>query len=600
MSVETIIADQQAYAQNALASSSEILGKLETLADSSFSAQSNASIPGYTLDSSHLATLQALLLGFFPANISVADISATAPVYTPTDIDDLEDVPVPEFTKAAPTLEIPAAPSSALPSVPTAPSITDPVLPSAPVVTLPTAPTVGTITLPEPPSIEIPAFTMTLPVDDLVAPSNDFAFFEELYSSALLDALQAKLLADLENGGYGIEPTDEAALWDRARARELEGAMAEMETILVEGAARGFPMPPGDLNVALQRSHQNLQDKVSTIGRDIALRRSELYVESRKFTMTEVKALENILIGYHNSVMERSLNAAKAVLDASIQIFNAQVARYNARLESYKTEASVFESRVRAALAQVEIFRVTMEGKRLEADLQKVQVDVYNAQLNGVNAVINLYKTQMEAAQIQANIEQLRIQAFRALVDAYQAQVQAKVAEFNMFESRIKGEVAKMNAFESEVRAYTATVEGAKIKADIAIARLKAQLEEAGHGLQVYQTQANVYKTDIEAQAETIRARTSVFGAQVQGASAQANAIGEAHKLDLSEKDLEFKRNAENARIAIEDAKIFLEGLVKSAEIRVRAGEAGSRFFASFASAAVNSINTLASAIAQQ
>ena len=601
MSVADIISAQQDFATESIASADALLSKISNLADTGVVVDpvvAEIPSPGYGFDTTDQTV--ALLTGLFPTALSVADISATAPSFTPTEIDELGDITVPEFTKSAPELDIPSAPSSALPTVPTSPSISDPVLPSSPVVTLPTAPAIGTITLPEPPSIEIPAFTLSSPVDDLVAPTNSFEFFEQLYTSALLDALQAKLLSDLENGGYGIELSDEAALWDRARSRELEGAMAEMETILVEGASRGFPIPPGDLNVALQRSQQNLQNKLSTISRDIALKRADLFVENRKFTIEQVKTLEQILIGYHNSVMERALNAAKAVLDAAIQIFNAQVARYNARLDAYKTEASVFESRVRAALAQFEIFRVVMEGKKLEVDLQRAQVDVYNAQLNGVNAVINIYKVQMEAAQVQANIEQLRIQAFRSLIDAYQAQVQAKVAEFQMFEARIKGEVAKMNAYGEEVRAYTATVEGAKARADILIARLKGQIEAAGHGIEVYKTQAAVYKTDIDAQAQIVDARVRVYGGQVQGAGAQANAIGEALRIDLAENDLEFKRNVENARIAIEKAKISMESLLKSASIRVDAAGHGAGYYRAFVAAAVNSINTLSSLVTQE
>mgnify|MGYP001562751582 CR=1 FL=1 len=594
MAVSDVIAAQQAYATDAISDANGFLNALSDLASASyFSAQSNASIPspGFAWDTTEETT--ALLTGFFPVALEVDDISAMAPMFVPDTVDSLPDIVVPDFTSVAPVLDLPQAPSAALPSVPTAPSISDPVLPSAPIITLPTAPVVTGISFPEVPGLEIPTFVSSLPIDDLVAPTNSFEFFEQLYTSALLDALQAKLLDALQNGGYGIEPIDEAALWDRARSRELEAALSEAEDLVAQAASRGFPLPPGDLTVVLQRAHQKAQGKISGVNRDIALKRADLYVANRQFTIEQTKQLEQVLIGYHNSVMERSLNSAKAVLDASIQIFNAQVSRFNARLDSYKSEAAVFETRVRAALAGVEIYRVQMEGKRIEVDVQRAQVEVYNAQLNGVNSVVNLYKVQMEAAQVQAGVERLRIEAFRSLVDAYTAQVQAKVAEFNMFESQIKGEVAKMQAYEVEARAYTATVDGAKAKADVAIARLRGQLEVAKNTVDVFRTEMEGYKTDILAQAQTIDARVRVYGGQVQGASAKSSAVGEALRLDVSKKDLEFRRNVENAKIAVEDARTFLTGAIESAKVRLGSSDAASRYYTALVGAAVNSINTL-------
>lgn len=601
MAVQDTVAFQKQLATDSVAQADGFLSNLNDLADSSFFVVPNVPTipsPGYGFNTTD-DTVD-LLTGFFPAAISVADISATAPTFTPTDVDTLPDVPVADFTKVAPDVEIPAAPSSALPTAPTAPSLTDPVLPTAPTITLPTAPTLGTITLPEPPSIEIPAFESTLPIDDLVTPTNTFEFAEVAYTSALLDSVQAKLLDNLENGGYGIETADESAMLDRSRTQELLALMDQQQQITADAAARGFPMPPGDMHVALQEAQGQFQRRVSAANRDITNRRADLYVDNRKFTITEVRSLETVLINYHNSVMERALNAAKATLDASIQIYNAQVARFNARIARYQAEGTVFEARVRAALARVEIFRVEMEGKKIEGDLQRVQVEVYNAQLKGVTTVVDLYTAQLNAAKIASDMELVRMQAFRALIDAYQAQVQAKVAEFQMFEARIKGEVAKVQAFESEAKAYVAAVEGAKTKADIAIARLRAQLEEARNAMEVYRAQADVYKADINAQSETIRARTTVYGAQVQGASAKAQAVAEAHRVTVTEKDLEFRRNVENARLAIEDAKILLQGLVASASSRVGAASAGAGYYSALTASAANALNTLTSLIATE
>lgn len=601
MAVEDIIENQIDAANNAIEQADAFLGVLSDMASSSyFAAQSNANIPPPVFGWDSTEEILDLLTALFPDPIEVDEISGTQPTYTPTEIDtSVVDVTIPEFTSSAPTLTIPAAPSSDLPSVPPQPAINDPAIPSAPVVALPAVPVITDVTMPEMPVIELPVFTASAPIDDLVAPTNNFSFFEEAYSSALLDAVKAKLLEDIQNGGYGIEPNDEAALWDRARARELETAMQQVEQLFADAAARGFPYPPGDMNVAIQRAHQALQDKVSTVSRDIALKRADMYVENRKFTIEQSKSLEQILLGYHGSVQERALNAAKAVLEASIAIFNAQVAKYNAQLEAYKTEATVYESRIRAALANLEMYKVQMEGKRLEMEIQNTRVALYNAQLQGVNTVINLYKSQVEAAQVVANIERTRIDAYRALIDAYTAQVQAKVAEFNMYDSQIKGELAKVQVYEAEARAYTSVVSGAKTRADVQIAQLDAEIKVAGNAIDVYKAQLEGYKADLGAQAQTVSANVAVYDGQVRGASARANATAEGFKLQLGKNELQLKRNIENAKIAIEDAKIMLDGALKSAEIRMRAGSAAGEYYRALVSGAVNSISTLTSLIEQ-
>src|SRR5690242_5189098 len=59
---------------------------------------------------------------------------------------------------------------------------------------------------PEAPSIVLATPSdISLPADDLLAPTNNFTFFEAAYVSTLLDPLKAKLLADLTTGGYGID-----------------------------------------------------------------------------------------------------------------------------------------------------------------------------------------------------------------------------------------------------------------------------------------------------------------------------------------------------------------------------------------------------------
>jgi hypothetical protein len=595
MAVSDIITSQQAYATSAVTSADVFLSSLGGLANLGGITITGLPSPDYvTRDSSDFA--KSLFLAMQPVSPTFNDITGVLPEYESTvTIEELPEVTVPDFTGSAPTLDIPQSPDATLPTAPAAPSISDPVLPTAPTVDLPTVPTVADITVPEVPSIEIPVFDSLEPEDDLVAPTTEFSWYEQAYETELLTELKAKLLSDMQNGTYGLETGDEDALWNRARDREMEAAKLEIESAFKQGAARGFPLPPGDMNVALQQAQQNIINKYSSINRDIMIKRNDQYFEARKFTIQEARQLESVLIGFHSSIMERSLNAAKASLESGIAVFNATVAQYNARMDAYRTNATVFAEKIRAAISRIEIYRTEVEGKKLEADLQRQKVEVYRAQLEGINSVVDIYKTQLEAAGIQARIEGTRIEAFRALIEGYRSEIQAKVAEFNMYDSRIKGETSKVDIYRTEAAAYGEVVAGKKVQSDILVARLRGQLEQANQEVEVYKAELDGYRADLAGQTATVQALVNRYGADISGYSAAVGALGQAYARDIQAIEADDRNRMANKEIALENARLAFEAVKVTLDTNLGAGQAASGFYAALAAGAVNSINALSS-----
>lgn len=531
---------------------------------------------------------------YAPVRPVLPDVTVFVPTAPDPEFSSAESITVPEFTSAAPALSLPETPDTTLPSVPAAPAISDPVLPTAPELSLPSVPTFSSVNLPLPPSVDIPSFTAGLPSEDFLTPTNNFTFYEQQYSSALLTELQSKLLSDLQNGGYGIETADEQALFNRLRDRETELALTQLEEARRSAAARGFPLPPGQLQIVEQRAMQDLQNKNSTVNRDIGIKRSDLYVENRRFAMEQTKNLENILIGFHNSIQERALNAARATLDAAIQIYRAQLDRYNARLDAYRTEAQVFEARIRAALANVEIYKTQMDGARLEVETQKAQTDLYRAQLSGVEQIVSIYRARMEAAGVQAQIERTRLDSFRALIDAYQAQVQAKTSQMQMYEAQIRGELAKVQAFEVEARAYTARVEGLKARADISIANLRQETEQAKTQVEIYNGQIRQADLSLRAQVEEIQSKTNLYQADATVFSAASQALAEAYRLEQqqnqSNKDLVIKA----ADVQIRNVLAELEALKTLVGTKLDASRIAGQYISALIAGHIGSINAIA------
>jgi hypothetical protein len=594
--VPGIITSQQSYVTGWASQADAFINQVASLANIEFNPELT---DGVGFEVTHAAAASAAaLLALRPTRPEFASIDEGTIPDAPTIADlVLADIDIPTFTDAAPTLNIPSAPAPISITEPTAPTMSEPVYPTAPTIDLPAAPTLTAVAIPSAPSIELPPFTASAPIDDLVTPTNTFQFAEQAYQSALLDAAKAKLLDNLQNGGYGIEPSDEQALFERTRARELTTMAAEADTVLSSFASRGFPLPPGEAAVALAGVQQRAYDKVSAGNRDITLERSRLYVENRQFTLREARELEALLLQYHTAFMERSLNASRAVLDAAIAIFNTQIARYNARIQAYQTEAQIYESRIRAALSQVEIYRAQIQAANLALDVQKTGVDIYRTQLVGVQTLVDIYRARMEAANVQANVDRTRMEAFRARIDAYGQQVQAKVAEFTAFEAQVRGEVARMDGFRASVDAYRARADASKAKADVQIARASAETERARVQLTGYQVALEAARSRVDAQAKTISGQAEVYRADAAVAETAMNALARSYELQNreSESNIRWNLGVQESRVRVAIAK--LDHSRTAAQLRLDASKFGADFYRAIVASTLGSINTLAATI---
>lgn len=529
--------------------------------------------------------------GFSP---EISIVSATPPSPPENTFSTITDVVVPDFSDVAPSLEFPTAPDAGLPNAPdAAPSFVSPDIPQAPLANLPTMPTFDSLQVPDAPSIDLPVFGGIAPVDDLVAPTTQFEFYEAVYESTLLDPLKAKLLADLTNGGYGIDTDDEVALFNRARDREVEAMLSRIEDAGRAMAMRGFPLPPGELSIHVDRAYQDMQDKVSSASRDITLERSKLFVENRQFTIKEVKDVETVLIGFHNSVQERALNVARYTVELGIAVFDALVKRYSARLESYKAQATVFAERIRAELVKAEIYKTQVEAVGVSAQIQRQQVEVYLAQLKGIQISVDIYRVKMEAAAILAGIERTKLEAFRAQIDAYVAQVQAKAAEFGMFRAQIEGETAKVAAFEAQVRAFNGQVTAAKLKSDVQLGKLQSETEQARAKLLGYQGEIEQYKADVERQVASGKLQVDYYTAIVGEARMLQDGRIEKSRQQQEAIKATVQQNIQISQMTIENAKARILGVVESIRFKTKAAEFGSEKFFAQLTAIINAVNSL-------
>lgn len=228
------------------------------------------------------------------------------------------------------------------------------------------------------------AITAGLPVRpstsvNLAVPT--FSYSESVYSSELLTADIAKLLSDLEDGGYGIDTADEVLLLDRAQDREVGLANQAIDEVERSFVSRGFGIPPGTMFGALEKVHQSRQDAVSTLSRDIYVKRADQFVQARQFAIQQAGALENTLIGKHANDMLRLLQAARHQLDARIAAVSAQLDEAKLGLEAYAVDGQVYAARAGVA-----------------ADAAKVAIGAYEA---NTRSFLGVVEARLKNAEIQ-------------------------------------------------------------------------------------------------------------------------------------------------------------------------------------------------------
>ncbi len=498
-----------------------------------------------------------------------------------------------DFTGQAPTLSSISEPTHFDEPAPTAPNITQIDVPSAPSYTLPEIPTFNAIEIPTAPAVTMPSFSSTLPYNDLTAPENVYSYTEKEYVSELLDSVKAKLNNDVVNGGTGLAPDIEQAIWDREVERDNKALQIAINNTIDAWSARGFDLPNGTVVSEIDKLTRDYEHSRLTRSRDIAVKQAELAQNNTQFAITSSINMESILLQHANNVANRALQSAKYIIDAAISIFNAKVTNYNMKLDAYKTEAQVFESKIRAELSKVEVFKAQLDGARLQGDLQINQVNLYKSQIEGISTLINIYKTKVEAARVATSVELAKLDEYKAQVEGFSTKLRAKSLEYDLYKAKLAGQETKVNLFHSQVEAYKTKIEGetAKINAQLNISRVKN--EKNREMLLAYQSQLQALSSKYGVLAEKIRANASIAGVVLDSDSKALSAAEAQARIDVSTNDIFARHVNSQAQLDVEKARSNLLAFTNIVNSQISAAKGGADVYAGMANAALSAVNTL-------
>lgn len=368
----TIIASAQEYASGLLSSAETAIG--EAIGAVNWNSQPSIPIwspnlperPDLTLDVTR-PLLQVVGLDLPPEPSSALIFQSISPI-------DAGNVPT--LSASMPAYTAPNKPNQlAAFNIPVPSVDLSAQFPDVPDLIIPTDPTLPTRTEPEKPLISIPTFGGAMPTGLPVAPTALDARFNAAYHTAApefitmvngyVDAELTKInpeyhsqMARLESqlstyldGGTGLNPAVENAIYERARSKNDAEARRVRDQSLADAAARGFTIPTGALLSATQQARQAGADANAAAAREIVVMQAEMEQKNLQFAVTTSSNLRTAMVSASLSYMQnlgtlngQALDYAKTILTSIIEIFNNEVKLFTVRLDGYKTEAAVYDT----------------------------------------------------------------------------------------------------------------------------------------------------------------------------------------------------------------------------------------------------------------
>lgn len=374
-----------------------------------------------------------------------------------------------------------------------------------------TYPTLNT-SLPAPPNLlslniapfagtNLPTFSATEPTLTAYEPTLYTYTPGSMYSSALLSSMASTLQARIQNGGTGLPPAIEQAIWDRAREREykqMASALADLDRMEI----LGYAFPPGIYADARIKIQTEANYNIANQSREVMIKQAELELTNILKALDTATQLEAKLIDYNNQIEQRSFEAVKYMTQAGIELYNAKVRAYSQFVDAYKAKIAVYEAQVRAETTKVEIYKAQVAAEEAKAQINTALVNQYKVSADIALSAIEIYKAQIAGIQAKAEIEKTKVMIFGEEIKAYASRISAYTAQTEAYKAGVQAEATKQEAFKAKVQAYSAQVDASgKI--------IQAKIEEYKGKIQAKTNEYEGYKAYVSGEGERVRALAS-------------------------------------------------------------------------------------------
>ncbi|MDR0215896.1 MAG: hypothetical protein LBJ15_18135 [Comamonas sp.] len=539
----------------------------------SMQAALNASIFAPPTISVKWATMAAPSLPDVPALPALPAVAFAVPGNMPRalELGAMPDMDLDEFKLVPPAMDFGAAPEVVIGQAPALPQMREVAIPDAPDVTLPNAPEFLSLTTHSFGGVNLHEQWLdkldNVPELQLLEPA-PFEFKRTPgYASALLENLKAVIAARIQ-GGTGLNPAVEQAIWDRSRDRETQIALAREQEVMRSAEALGFTLPSGVLAGQLADARREFHEKLSGLSREIAIKQAELEQSNVKEAITQGLALEGQLMDQALQLDRLSFEAAKTAADHSIAAHNAALERFKALLDGYRAFALAYETVVKAEMNKVEVYKAMLQAEQTKAEVNQSLVARYKAEIDGRMAGVEIYKARVQAAQTLVSLEQTRIQAGGEQIRAFVATINAETSKVELFKARAQAEATKQDAYKNQVQAYSAYAGAQAERARVGIAQTQAKIAAKG-------MEWDAWKAVLSAEVAKMDAAAKQSAILVDGYRVTANAVEAKATSFMRRWEADIKQYEASANITLQTAKMNTDAAIQTNSARLEAAKIG-------------------------
>lgn len=543
--------------------------------------------PAIALGDVPIFTAPSLRVPAMPGTLNIDDLLTGLDV---GDMDAIPDAPAPI------PINIPEAPQMAAIEAPLRPAIDTTVeIPVAPTVAMPEMEALEQITLPVFEFPQLPDFNAEPPsISGITVPNPNLAWAEPVYQSEMLEDLEQQVRSMMA-GGTGLPAPVEEALFARAHERNSAETTRAVQEATDTWAARGFSMPPGMLAKQIDVAREQGRLRSAELNREIMIEAAKWEIESIRFAVQQGMALEQLTQNLHENVAKRLFEVARFRAEAELNVFNAQIGLFNAQNSAFETLASVYRTKLDAALSKLTAYKTAIDGQVALGQINQQRVDVYKAKLDAVQANVEVYKALMQGASVRADTIKNQFDAYRAEVQAYAEQIGAEKVKYDAYDSRVRGESAKANVMDAQARAYASTIQAVANKADVKVKGAQIKMEAARTKVSKYTADLDAYRAELQASLGEVQYATQAFTSQVEAWRAKAGTEVAYAEMQSRFADTNTRTNIAYAEMQMSEYTARMQNAVQQAQIALEAAKALGQYTAQLAAGAMSAAHVSAS-----
>lgn len=473
---------------------------------------------------------------------------------------------------------------------PDRPTLSDVVIPGTPTLVRPLLPDLDTIVIPSFTFPTIDAFSIASPEFEGSTPVTHLQWSEPVYATEILDEVIDKLRL-MWDGGTGLPPAVEQAMWERAASREDQALAREVANVATEFSSRGFTMPPGMQVARVDALREEGLVKKLALNREITIEVAKFQIENLRIAVERGIAAENVLANIFLNGAQRIFEAAKFEVQAQLDLYGAQAAVFNARMNGYAVQAQVYKTNLDARLATIEVYKAQLQGEIARGTINEQRVKAYSAMVDAMRADVEVYRAQMEGAKVQADVVRAQIEGYKVDVDAYSATIGADKLRFDAYDSRVRGESAKAGIVDAEARAYGAAIQGKTAQIEADVQRSRAAIDSNRIQLEGYRAALESAQTTAQLQVAGIDAASKAYIADTQRYVAMAGAEEGRARVEVAVQETALRTNLGLYQAELGRYQANIDAAIRKTNLQIEALKAAGQISATLAAGAMAAVN---------